>query len=130
MGAMNFGGRARSLPAAAPESARPLRRDSRPRAPRWIGADLSPATVAENIGARGIRLDVRHESEVEPSTVESAWVRRLVEDAGKSLDALRARQPLARLDTPEEIADAVADLAAAEVVTGSVLVSGGGLVAA
>ena len=67
---------------------------------------------------------------VAPGTVDSPWVRRLVEDAGESLDALRARQPLGRLGTPEEIADAVAYLATAEFVTGSVLVIDGGLTAA
>jgi NAD(P)-dependent dehydrogenase (short-subunit alcohol dehydrogenase family) len=57
-------------------------------------------------------------------------VRRLIEDAGESLDELRARQPLGRLGTPEEIADAVAYLADADFVTGSVLVIDGGLTAA
>ena len=65
-----------------------------------------------------------------PGTVDSPWVRRLVEDSGESLDELRARQPLGRLGTPEEIADAVAYLAGAEFVTGSVLVVDGGLTAA
>ena len=46
-----------------------------------------------------------------PGTVDSPWVRRLVEDVGESLDALRARQPLGRLGTPEEIADAILYLA-------------------
>jgi NAD(P)-dependent dehydrogenase (short-subunit alcohol dehydrogenase family) len=67
---------------------------------------------------------------VAPGTVDSPWVRRLVEDVGESLDALRARQPMGRLGTPEEIAEAVAYLAAAEFVTGSVLVIDGGLTAA
>jgi len=67
---------------------------------------------------------------VAPGTVDSPWVRRLVEDVGESLDALRARQPMGRLGTPEEIAEAVAYLAAAEFVTGSVLVVDGGLTAA
>jgi len=73
----------------------------------------------------GIRVNA-----VAPGTVDSPWVRRLVEDAGESLDALRARQPLGRLGAPEEIADAVAYLATAEFVTGSVLVIDGGLTAA
>lgn len=73
----------------------------------------------------GIRVNA-----VAPGTVDSPWVRRLVEDVGESLDALRARQPLGRLGTPEEIADAVAYLASAEFVTGSVLVIDGGLTAA
>jgi 2-keto-3-deoxy-L-fuconate dehydrogenase len=65
-----------------------------------------------------------------PGTVDSPWVRRLVEESGESLDALRARQPMGRLGTPEEIADAVVYLAGAEFVTGSVLVVDGGLTAA
>jgi 2-keto-3-deoxy-L-fuconate dehydrogenase len=73
----------------------------------------------------GIRVNA-----VAPGTVDSPWVRRLVEDVGESFDALRTRQPLGRLGTPEEIADAVAYLAAAEFVTGSVLVIDGGLTAA
>jgi NAD(P)-dependent dehydrogenase (short-subunit alcohol dehydrogenase family) len=75
----------------------------------------------------GIRVKV-----VCPGTVDSPWVRRLVEESGESLDELRARQPLGRLGLPEEIADAVAYLAsdAAAFVTGSTLVIDGGLTAA
>jgi 2-keto-3-deoxy-L-fuconate dehydrogenase len=65
-----------------------------------------------------------------PGTVDSPWVRRLVEQSGESLDALRARQPMGRLGTPEEVADAVAYLAGAEFATGSVLVLDGGMTAA
>jgi NAD(P)-dependent dehydrogenase (short-subunit alcohol dehydrogenase family) len=55
-----------------------------------------------------------------------------VEKSGESLEELSARQPLGRLGTPEEIAEAVAYLAsdAASFVTGSVLVIDGGLTAA
>jgi 2-keto-3-deoxy-L-fuconate dehydrogenase len=75
----------------------------------------------------GIRVNV-----VCPGTVDSPWVRRLVEETGESLAELTARQPLGRLGTPEEIAEAVAYLAsdAASFVTGSVLVIDGGLTAA
>jgi 2-keto-3-deoxy-L-fuconate dehydrogenase len=75
----------------------------------------------------GIRVNV-----VCPGTVDSPWVRRLVEETGESLAELTARQPLGRLGTPEEIAEAVAYLAsdAARFVTGSVLVIDGGLTAA
>jgi 2-keto-3-deoxy-L-fuconate dehydrogenase len=67
---------------------------------------------------------------VAPGTVDSPWVRRLVDDARESLDALRARQPLGRLGTPDEIADAVAYLLDADFVTGTILVVDGGLTAA
>ena len=73
----------------------------------------------------GIRVNA-----VCPGTVDSPWVRRLVEDAGESLEALRARQPLGRLGTPEEIADAVLYLATAEFATGTILTVDGGLTAA
>ena len=85
---------------------------------------LTRALAVDHV-ADGIRVNA-----VAPGTVDSPWVRRLVEDVGESLDALRARQPLGRLGTPEEIADAVAYLATAEFVTGSVLVIDGGLTAA
>jgi 2-keto-3-deoxy-L-fuconate dehydrogenase len=85
---------------------------------------LTRALAIDHVGD-GIRVNA-----VCPGTVDSPWVRRLVDEAGESLEALRARQPLGRLGTPEEIADAVAYLAAAEFVTGSVLVIDGGLTAA
>jgi len=85
---------------------------------------LTRALAVDHV-ADGIRVNA-----VAPGTVDSPWVRRLVEDVGESLDALRARQPMGRLGTPEEIADAVVYLAAAEFVTGSVLVIDGGLTAA
>jgi NAD(P)-dependent dehydrogenase (short-subunit alcohol dehydrogenase family) len=85
---------------------------------------LTRALAVDHV-ADGIRVNA-----VAPGTVDSPWVRRLVEDVGESLDALRARQPMGRLGTPEEIAEAVAYLAAAEFVTGSVLVIDGGLTAA
>ena len=73
----------------------------------------------------GIRVNA-----VCPGTVASPWVRRLGDDAGESLEALRARQPLGRLGTPEEIADAVLYLATAEFATGTILTIDGGLTAA
>jgi NAD(P)-dependent dehydrogenase (short-subunit alcohol dehydrogenase family) len=87
---------------------------------------LTRALAIDHV-ADGIRVNA-----VCPGTVDSPWVRRLVEDAGESLDTLRARQPMGRLGRPEEIADAVAYLAsdAAAFVTGTVLVIDGGLTAA
>jgi len=77
--------------------------------------------------AEGVRVNA-----VCPGTVDSPWVARLVEDAGESLEALRARQPMGRLGTPDEIAEAVLYLASedAAFVTGSLFVIDGGLTAA
>jgi NAD(P)-dependent dehydrogenase (short-subunit alcohol dehydrogenase family) len=85
---------------------------------------LTRALAVDHVGD-GVRVNC-----VCPGTVDSPWVRRLVEGSGESLDALRARQPLGRLGTPEEIAGAIVYLATAEFVTGSVLVIDGGLTAA
>ena len=65
-----------------------------------------------------------------PGTIDTPWVQRLVSEAGESLDALRARQLMGRLGTPEEVADAVLYLTTAEFVTGSILTIDGGLTAA
>ena len=77
--------------------------------------------------ADGVRVNA-----VCPGTVDSPWVRRLVEEVGESLDALRARQPMGRLGKPQEIAEAVAYLASddAAFVTGTAFVIDGGLTAA
>jgi 2-keto-3-deoxy-L-fuconate dehydrogenase len=66
-----------------------------------------------------------------PGTVDSPWVRRLLNEAGESLDALVARQPMGRLGTPDEIAAAVLYVVsdAAAFMTGSALVIDGGLTA-
>ena len=65
-----------------------------------------------------------------PGTIDTPWVHRLVAGAGESLEALRARQPMGRLGTPEEVADAVVYLATAQFVTGAILTIDGGLTAA
>jgi 2-keto-3-deoxy-L-fuconate dehydrogenase len=77
--------------------------------------------------ADGVRVNA-----VCPGTVDSPWVRRLVEEVGESLEALRARQLMGRLGTTEEIAAAVAYLASDEAsfVTGTAFVIDGGLTAA
>ena len=53
-----------------------------------------------------------------------------MEESGESIDALRARQPMGRLGTTDEVAEAVDYLISAEFATGSVLVVDGGLTAA
>jgi len=87
---------------------------------------LTRALAVDHVGD-GVRVNA-----VCPGTVDSPWVRRLVEEVGESMEALRARQPMGRLGTPEEVADAVLYLAsdAAAFVTGAVLAIDGGLTAA
>lgn len=85
---------------------------------------LTRALAIDHVGD-GIRVNA-----VCPGTIDTAWVRRLVDDAGESLDALRARQPMGRLGTAEEVADAVVYLASAAFVTGTILTVDGGLTAA
>ena len=87
---------------------------------------LTRALAVDHVSA-GIRVNA-----VCPGTVDSPWVKRLVADAGESLEALRARQPMGRLGRPDEIAEAVLYLAsdAAAFVTGTLLTIDGGLTAA
>lgn len=85
---------------------------------------LTRALAVDHVGD-GIRVNA-----VCPGTVDSPWVRRLVEDAGESLDALRARQPLGRLGTTDEVAEAIEYLVSAEFATGTILVLDGGLTSA
>jgi NAD(P)-dependent dehydrogenase (short-subunit alcohol dehydrogenase family) len=85
---------------------------------------LTRALAVDHV-SDGIRVNA-----VCPGTIDTPWVQRLVASAGESLDALRARQPMGRLGTPEEVADAVLYLATAEFVTGTILTIDGGLTAA
>jgi 2-keto-3-deoxy-L-fuconate dehydrogenase len=85
---------------------------------------LTRALAVDHVGD-GIRVNA-----VCPGTIDTPWVRRLVDDAGESLDALRARQLMGRLGTAEEVADAVLYLATATFVTGTILTVDGGLTAA
>jgi meso-butanediol dehydrogenase / (S,S)-butanediol dehydrogenase / diacetyl reductase len=87
---------------------------------------LTRALAVDHV-AQGVRVNC-----ICPGTVDSPWVRRLVTEAGEDLDALRARQPMGRLGTPDEVAEAALYLAspASSFVTGSVLVIDGGLTAA
>lgn len=87
---------------------------------------LTKAMAIDHV-KQGIRVNC-----ICPGTVDSPWVRRLVEDAGESIDALKARQPMGRLGLPEEIADAALYLAgpSGNFSTGTSLVIDGGLTAA
>lgn len=85
---------------------------------------LTRALAVDHVG-EGVRVNA-----ICPGTVDSPWVRRLVEEQGESLDALRARQPMGRLGATEEIAGAVAYLLDSEFSTGTVLTIDGGLTAA
>jgi NAD(P)-dependent dehydrogenase (short-subunit alcohol dehydrogenase family) len=85
---------------------------------------LTRALAVDHVG-EGIRVNA-----VCPGTVDTPWVQRLVEQAGESLEALRARQPMGRLGTPEEVADAIVYLATASFATGTILTVDGGLTAA
>jgi 2-keto-3-deoxy-L-fuconate dehydrogenase len=87
---------------------------------------LTRALAVDHV-AEGVRVNA-----VCPGTVDSPWVRRLVEEVGESLDDLRARQPMGRLAGVDEIATAVLYLASDEAafVTGTAFVIDGGLTAA
>jgi 2-keto-3-deoxy-L-fuconate dehydrogenase len=87
---------------------------------------LTRALAVDHV-AEGVRVNA-----VCPGTVDSPWVRRLVEEVGESLDTLRARQPMGRLGGVDEIAAAVLYLASADAafVTGTAFVIDGGLTAA
>jgi NAD(P)-dependent dehydrogenase (short-subunit alcohol dehydrogenase family) len=77
--------------------------------------------------ADGIRVNA-----VCPGTVDTPWVKRLIEEAGDTMEGLVARQPMGRLGSAEEIAHAVLYAASDEAtfMTGSALVIDGGITAA
>jgi 2-keto-3-deoxy-L-fuconate dehydrogenase len=71
---------------------------------------------------------------VAPGTADTAWVNRLLDTAENrdaAAAALRARQPLGRLITAEEVAHAIASLAspAAASITATILRVDGGMTA-
>src|SRR5258708_22176747 len=83
--------------------------------------------VALQYAESGIRCNC-----VCPGTIDSPWVRRLLEeapDASQARAALVARQPLGRLGTPDEVAAAMCYLASddAAFITGTGLVIDGGI---
>jgi 2-keto-3-deoxy-L-fuconate dehydrogenase len=67
-----------------------------------------------------------------PGTIDTPWIDRVIDELGESREALVARQPLGRLGTAGEIAEAVAYLASdrSRFTTGSQLVVDGGMTAA
>ena len=86
---------------------------------------LTKAMAADEV-RNGIRVNC-----VSPGTVSSPWVERLIaetEDPAATLDALRRRQPLGRLVSCDEVADAVVYLAAESTfTTGSDFLLDGGI---
>jgi NAD(P)-dependent dehydrogenase (short-subunit alcohol dehydrogenase family) len=87
---------------------------------------LTLAMAADHV-AEGIRVNC-----VNPGTVDTPWVRRLLDaadDPRGELTALRARQPTGRLVTAQEVAAAIAYLASplAGATTGTVLSVDGGM---
>ncbi|MDG4766659.1 SDR family NAD(P)-dependent oxidoreductase [Solwaraspora sp. WMMD406] len=87
---------------------------------------LTLAMAADHVGD-GIRVVA-----VNPGTVDTAWVRRLLDttaDPLAELAALRARQPTGRLVSTDEVAAAIAYLASplAGSTTGTVLAVDGGM---
>lgn len=87
---------------------------------------LTLAMAADFVG-RGIRVNG-----VTPGTADTPWVRRLLDqatDAQAAAAALRARQPMGRLVTAEEVAFAIAYLASplSSSTTGTMLAVDGGM---
>jgi 2-keto-3-deoxy-L-fuconate dehydrogenase len=87
---------------------------------------LTLAMAADHVG-EGIRVNA-----VAPGTADTPWVGRLLDaadDPQAAAAALRARQPLGRLVTAEEVAHAIASLASplAASTTGTVLRVDGGM---
>jgi NAD(P)-dependent dehydrogenase (short-subunit alcohol dehydrogenase family) len=83
--------------------------------------------MAADHAHEGIRVNA-----VAPGTTDTPWVSRLLaeaDDPSAASAALRARQPLGRLVTAQEVAQAIASLAspAAGAVTGAVLRVDGGM---
>ena len=89
-------------------------------------AALTLAMAADHI-ADGVRVNA-----VTPGTADTPWVERLLEqsgDAAAAAEALRARQPMGRLVTADEVAHAIAYLASplSGSTTGTILSVDGGM---
>jgi NAD(P)-dependent dehydrogenase (short-subunit alcohol dehydrogenase family) len=87
---------------------------------------LTLAMAADHVG-EGIRVNA-----VTPGTVDTPWVRRLLDaahDPEAELTALKARQPLGRMVSAAEVAAAIAYLASplAASTTGTILAVDGGM---
>lgn len=81
--------------------------------------------MAADLVTEGVRVNC-----VCPATVDTPWVARLLarsDDPEGERERLRARQPLGRLVTAEEVAEAVCYLAGAAAVTGTALAVDGGM---
>ena len=89
-------------------------------------AALTLAMAADHVGD-GIRVNA-----VTPGTAETPWIGRLLEqseDPVAAAEALRARQPMGRLVTADEVANAIAYLASpgSASTTGTILAVDGGM---
>jgi NAD(P)-dependent dehydrogenase (short-subunit alcohol dehydrogenase family) len=89
-------------------------------------AALTLAMAADHVGD-GIRVNA-----VTPGTAETSWVGRLLEqsgDAAAAAEALRERQPMGRLVSAGEVANAIAYLASpmSSSTTGTILAVDGGM---
>jgi len=90
-------------------------------------AALTLAMAADHVG-EGIRVNA-----VQPGTADTPWVGRLLDaadDPAAAAAALKARQPMGRLVTAEEIAHAIAYLASplSSSTTGTLLAVDGGVI--
>jgi NAD(P)-dependent dehydrogenase (short-subunit alcohol dehydrogenase family) len=87
---------------------------------------LTRAMAVDHVG-EGVRVNA-----LCPGTTQTPWIDRLVTQQGERIEDLEARQPLGRLGTAEEMAEAALYLAspAAAFVTGTELVVDGGMTAA
>jgi len=89
-------------------------------------AALTLAMAADHVGD-GVRVNA-----VTPGTAETPWVGRLLEqsgDAAAAAEALRERQPMGRLVSAAEVANAIAYLASpmSSSTTGTILAVDGGM---
>jgi NAD(P)-dependent dehydrogenase (short-subunit alcohol dehydrogenase family) len=81
--------------------------------------------MAADLVGEGIRVNA-----VLPATADTPWVARLLaaaDDPERTAAALKARQPMGRLVTADEVADAIVYLCCASSTTGTVLSVDGGM---